>query len=155
MVARAKRVHMAAMKSSSSAKKKRTTTTSRKSQAYANRAIKAGRKALLHEVSKGMYEAYLQNNNRLPYGHVGGLLSEMKSSHKWLTRNIINKAFMKFRKDLKNVSKKEDEKESPVPEEINLEKSTTSSALTVSTVSFESDFRLGRPVGSTDENKFV
>jgi len=100
-----------------------------------------------------MYEAYLQNSNRLPYGHVGGLLSEMKGSHKWLTRNIINKAFMKFRKDLKNVSKKEDEKESPIPEEMNLEKSTISSALTMSTVSFESDFRLGRPVGSTDEKK--
>ena len=135
-----------------SSNNKRATKTSQKSQLYANRAVRASRKALLHEICKGMYEAYVKNENRLPWGHVGGILEELKTTHKWLTRNIINKAFINFRKDLKS----EPEKLETVPKEINLDQNSSSGVYTMSTVSSNEGSdrsRIGRPLGSTDEKR--
>ena len=67
---------------------------------YAKRALKNCRKALLLDICEGMIEAYKQNGNRLPYGHVENLLKALKTKEPWMTRNIINKVFMKYRKDL-------------------------------------------------------
>ena len=75
--------------------KKRVTKNSRKSQLYANRAIRAGRQALLLDICKGMHNAYIQNDHRLPYGHVRELLNEFGEQYDWLSRNIRNKAFIK------------------------------------------------------------
>ena len=77
--------------------KKRVTNNSRKSQIYANRAIRAGRKALLLDICKGLHDACIQNDNRVPYGHVRELLNEFGEQYGWLSRNIINKAFIKYR----------------------------------------------------------
>ena len=135
-----------------SSNRKRATKTSKKSQLYANRAVRASRKALLHEICKGMYEAYVKNDNRLPWGYVGGILNELETSHKWLTRNIINKAFMNFRKK----SKSEPEKLEIMPTEINLDQNSSSDIYTMSTVSLpEGSDRshIGRPLGSTDEKR--
>ena len=75
----------------------RKTKTSKRAESYANRAIKASRAALLDDVYKGMYKEYMNNNKRLPYGHVTNLLNELKPIEEWLTRNIIKKAFMKYK----------------------------------------------------------
>ena len=113
-----------------SSNRKRATKTSQKSQLYANRAVRASRKALLHEICKGMYEAYVKNDNRLPWGHVGGILDELKTSHKWLTRNIINKAFINFMKKPKS----EPEKFEIMPTENNLDQNSSSDVHTMSTI---------------------
>ena len=44
---------------------------------YAKRAIQNSRKALLLDVCQGMLEAYRDNGNRLPYGHVEVLLKKL------------------------------------------------------------------------------
>ena len=75
---------------------------------YAKRALKNSRKALLLDICEGMIESYKQNNNRLPYGQVENLLKELKIKEPWMTRNIINKAFMKYRKDQDSENKKSD-----------------------------------------------
>ena len=75
---------------------------------YAKRALKNSRKALLLDICEGMIESYKHNNNRLPYGHVENLLKALKPKESWMTRNIINKAFMKYRKDQELGTKKSD-----------------------------------------------
>ena len=131
--------------------KKRVTNNSRKSQAYANRAIRAGRQALLLDICKGMHDAYIQNDHRLPYGHVRELLNEFGEQYDWLSRNIINKAFIKYRKEkaTKNITQY-------VPASISLKSATSSgekSLSTVSTMSESARSSIGRPVGSTEEKK--
>ena len=75
---------------------KRTTRNSTKSKKYVDIAIRAGRKALLLDICKGMYEAYTQNGNHLPYGHVQELLKDFGDQYSWLSRNIINKALINY-----------------------------------------------------------
>ena len=66
---------------------------------YAKRALRNSRKALLLDISQGMLEAYKKNGNWLPYGHVEGLLKQLVKTEPWITRNIINKAFMKHKRE--------------------------------------------------------
>ena len=132
-----------------SSNRKRATKTSQKSQLYANRAVRASRKALLHEICKEIYEAYVKNDNRLPWGHIGGILDKLKTSQKRLTRSIINKAFMNFRKK----SKSEAEKLEIMRTEINLDQNSSSDVYMMSTISSPEGSdrsRIGRPLGSTD-----
>ena len=79
----------------------RKTKTSKQAESYANRAIKTSRAALLDDVCEGMYKEYINNNKRLPYDHVTNLLNELKPTEEWLTWNIINKAFMKYKASMK------------------------------------------------------
>ena len=48
-----------------------------------------------------MEEASKKNKDKLPYRYVTLLLQEMKPSMSWLTRNIVNKAYIKHRKDIR------------------------------------------------------
>ena len=50
----------------------------------------------------------LLNNNRLPYAYITKLLEDLESSpsFRWLTRNIVNKAFIKFKAKLESEKKK-------------------------------------------------
>ncbi len=61
----------------------RKTKKSKRIESYANRAIKSSRTALLDDVCEGMYKEYLDNNKRLPYGHVTKLLNELKLTEEW------------------------------------------------------------------------
>ena len=63
-----------------------------------------------------MYEAYIHNGKRLPYGFVTKLLKEVKPKEEWLSRNILNKVFMKSRCEKKKFEDKRDVK--PVPDSI-------------------------------------
>ena len=49
-----------------------------------------------------MYNAMLENNERIPYACISKLLVDLKKSPSfdWLTRNIINKAFLKFKSEM-------------------------------------------------------
>ena len=69
---------------------------------YANRALRKSRKALLLDVSQGMLEACEKNGNRLPYGHLENLLKQLVKTEPWITRNILNKAFMMHRRQALN-----------------------------------------------------
>ncbi len=124
----------------------RTTKHSSKSRIYADKAIRAGRNATLREICKGTYDAYIGNNNCLPYGHVQELLKQFGEQDSWLNRNVINKASIKYRRE------KLTQKTRTVPSKISL-KSTSSSKNTVSTVSSPLQSRIGSPVGSNEEKK--
>lgn len=75
--------------------------TSKRAEDYALRAIRSSRKALLNTIVEDMYKEYLKNGNRLPYGHVTNLLDELKQREDWVTRSIINKAFIKYKAEMK------------------------------------------------------
>ena len=75
----------------------RKTNNSKKVAKYANQALRVSRNALLIELYRGMYEAYRNNGNRLPYGHLAKLLKEVQPGNEWLSRNMLNKAFIKYR----------------------------------------------------------
>ena len=49
-----------------------------------------------------MHEESTMNNNKLPYGYVSDLLVELRPRMRWVTKNIVNKAFLKYKKDVKN-----------------------------------------------------
>ena len=76
----------------------RVTKTSLRIQKYADRATKSSRNALLSSLCEDMYDLYRKNGNRLPYGHITLILDKLKPTEPWLTQNILNKAFMKYRK---------------------------------------------------------
>jgi len=139
----------------------RNTRNSKKVIKYANRALKASRNALLEELCRGMYEAYKINGNRLPYRHLSKLLTEVQPENEWLTRNKLNKAFIKYRKvmDVGVVA--------PVPNEppktvcVTTNDSLLSSLSNVSSTVPSKSKSAGRPVGTTmlqkknDEMKLI
>ena len=47
-----------------------------------------------------MHEESTMNNNKLPYGYVSDLLAELRPRMRWVTKNIVNKAFLKYKKDV-------------------------------------------------------
>ena len=44
-----------------------------------------------------IYKAYQCNGNVLPHRHLPKLLEEVKSDNKWLNRNMLDKAFMRYK----------------------------------------------------------
>ena len=81
----------------------RNTRTSKLVENYANYTIKNSRNALLSDVCEGIYKEFVLNNHQLPYGHVTKLVHELKPKEKWISRNAINKAFIKYRADQKRM----------------------------------------------------
>ena len=145
----------------------RVTKTSLRIQKFADKATKSSRKALLASLCNDMYNLYTKNGNRLPYGHISVILERLKPTEPWLTRNIINKAFLNYRK--RNTPKVEETVHS-APQQLvvvtgksmkndNSTSMIDSEILELSNVSnFEgrSDglkWNVGRPVGTTEEKK--
>ena len=81
----------------------RTTKTSRKIASAARRILKSSRKSVLSDICVNMEAAAKNNNNKVPYGYVTKLLKELSHQNEmqWLTKSVINKAFMKYRADVK------------------------------------------------------
>jgi len=97
-----------------------------------------------------MYKEFVRNNNRLPYGHVTQLLNALKPRETWISRNIINKAFIKFREDVACRNKLS------VPESVGINSSTCNSSSNISDISNVSSTKsnkIGRPVGTTEAQK--
>ena len=132
-------------------KMRRKTKTSLRAQNYANRAIKSSRKALLVDVCEGMHELALSNENRWTYGHVTNLVVELKPKEKWLSRNIMNKAFIKYRCGKKKELEQQKSK-NVVPDSIlsgiDTSISTMSELSNVSSTQGTIIRKAGRPVGS-------
>ena len=70
---------------------------SRKVSQYANRDRKKARDIFLNELCKGMFGVFQKNGNKLPHRHLTNLLKEAKPDNEWLTHNVLNKAFIKYR----------------------------------------------------------
>ena len=132
----------------------RKTRTSKRVENYANRAIKASRNALLVDVCEGMYKEFLRNNHRLPYGHVTKLLHQLKAEESWITKNMINKSFMKYRADQKKKKRPCCEDEG-IPKSVEIEHNSAllSELSNVSNKTSNSYENVGRPNGSTAAKK--
>ena len=132
----------------------RVTKTSLRIQKYTDRATKSSRNALLVSLCEDMYKLYRKNGDRLPYGHITLILERLKPTEPWLTRNIINKAFMKYRKQEGSV------KVVVIP---NMTKTGTDESVIDSEMSdlsnvssirgSDTKWNVGRPVGTTAEKK--
>ena len=124
--------------------------TSSRAQIYADRALKTSRNALLEDICEGMYGEFIRNNIRLPYDHVPQLLKALKPREFWLSRNIINKASIKFRKDI------ESRNELLVPESVGMTSSICFSSSTIpeiSNVSSTKSNKIGRSVATIEAQK--
>jgi len=100
-----------------------------------------------------MYEKYIQNGNRLPYGHVRELLNDFGGQYSWLSKNIINKAFIQYRKD---VLTQQPVEKVDIPTMISLKSSSSSEGISTVSHSLDQSSKsrsVGRPVGSTAESK--
>ena len=53
----------------------------------------------MKDACDGMYNEYVRNNNKLPYGHVTNLVNELNQREGWITKNIVNKAFIQYQKE--------------------------------------------------------
>ena len=153
----------------------RTTKVSRQIAASAKRTRKLLRRAALDDICVEMHEASRCNGNKLPYGYVMKLLNELAptSDLNWLTRNIINKAFLRYKKDHRSDPRKEG-----VPDDIqitangsilsdisgmNTSRVQTTGAVAHGTEQSETDHisasdgdkksKGGRPTGSTNASK--
>ena len=73
---------------------KRQTPTSKRAAPATKRLVKASQNAALDSICASMAEAAHENKGKVPYGYVTDVVKEWH----WLTRNIINKAYMKYRK---------------------------------------------------------
>ena len=134
---------------------RRKTRTSKRVESYANRAIKTSRNALLSDICEGMYKEFVLNNHRLPYGHVTKLVDELKPKESWISRNIINKAFIKYRANQKKMKSCEVGGSSKgVPDSIEIEPNLSTlsdlSNVSNSAISYQ---KVGRPNGSTAARK--
>jgi len=81
----------------------RTTKVSRQIASAAKRTRKVLRKAALEDICVGMHDPSVQNRNKLPYRYVSKMLKELKpcTDLTWITRNIINKAFLSCKEKLR------------------------------------------------------
>ena len=130
----------------------RLTKTSLRIQRCAEKATKSARNALLSSLCEDMYNLYRKNKDRLPYGHITSILHRLKPSEPWLTRNVINKAFIKHQKQVAGVNvvivPTKAANESVIDSEIS-ELSNVSSFEGAS----EIKWNVGRPAGTTADKK--
>ena len=140
----------------------RLTKTSLRIQKFVDKATKSSRKALLASLCDDMYNLYTKNGNRLPYGHITVILESLKPTEPWLTRNIINKAFLNYKKSngagapqqvivvADKVNSKKDKNCSSV---MDSEISDLSNVSSFEGISDSVKWNVGRPVGTTAEKK--
>ena len=133
---------------------RKTSTSKAAAAANAKRSVAATKQAVLKALSKCLHEVAKKNNGKLPYGHMQSYVKENRRLYDWVTRDALNSAYTRYKKDLLD--------ETPVYQveiSIGSESSGTISTLSQS-LSFGSDGAVvidrkkgGRPVGTTDENK--
>ena len=60
----------------------------------ARKAIKASKHAALLDICVDLHASASNNNDRIPYGYVKNIIAELRQTWSWLTRDIINKAYV-------------------------------------------------------------
>ena len=132
----------------------RKTSTSKAAAADTKRSAAATKQAVLRALSKCLHEVAQKNNDKLPYGHMQSYVKENRRLYDWVTRDALNSAYTRYKKDLLGKAPV-----SQVEISIGSKSSGTISSLSQS-LSFGSDGAVvierkkgGRPVGTTDENK--
>ena len=132
----------------------RKTRNSRRVIRCANKAKRKSRDALLDELCNRLFGAFKKNGNNLPYKYMSNILKELQPDNDWLSRNSLNKAFIKYKR-LKLVKYDGCANPAEIPP------ATTVGLVETSAVSLLSDLRnliskassnsrsVGRPAGTT------
>ena len=121
----------------------------------AKRLVRENKKSVLENLCRNIHEQVKNNNGRMPYGYMRTILHENKSLFEWLTRDVVNSAYTRFKRRLRDHSEKQPVKEIHlVDQQISSSVSDLSeSAHQNSTVGSSCRKRGGRPSGSTNNNK--
>ncbi len=107
----------------------------------------------MKDACEGMYNEFVRNNNKLPYGHVMNLVNELRQRGEWITKNIVNKASIQYRKERTRELRESLETPPPtIPRTICQQSHSVISNLS-NTSSTNSHENIGRPVGSTEAKK--
>ena len=133
----------------------RNTSNSRHAAEDGKRLLRENKRAVLDNLCKCIHSRVQKNNGRMPHGYMNTLLEENKSDFNWLTRDIINSSYTRYKKRLKQHS----EHQQPV-DEISLidqqKLSTSMSDLSESqqdTTGTSCREKGSRSCGSTNSNK--
>ena len=71
----------------------------RRAKALSNKAERENREATLIAICKNIHEEVQNNDEKMPYGLVSLLAREWHSIFPWITRNIVNKRYMRYKKN--------------------------------------------------------
>ena len=122
----------------------------------AQKVVRQNKKACLANLCEVIHKKVTANNGRMPYGYMATFLEENQKTFDWITRDIINSAYTRFKK---RRLEKHSDREQPTISEIHLDaetgNSTSLSDLSESQQNHEWSYRAkgGRPSGSSNINK--
>ena len=71
----------------------------RRAKALSNKAERENREATLIAICKNIHEEVQNNDGKMPYGLVSLLAREWHSKFPWITRNVVNKRYMRYTKE--------------------------------------------------------
>lgn len=86
-------------------RKKTRATTKRELEKENKKTLKAMKKSSLDKLCQRMLEASVKNKGRLPHGYVPQMMLDFKLEMPWLTRDILNTSFVRFKKNNLEVDK--------------------------------------------------
>lgn len=132
----------------------RNTLNSQNASADAKRLVRENKKSVLVNLCRCIHRRVQNNNGRMPHGYMKTILDENKSSFEWLTRDIVNSAYTRFKKRLKDHSEQQPVKEIHLADQqiFTSVSDLSESAHQNSTVGSSCRQRGGRPSGSTNNN---
>ena len=108
-------------------------------------------------VRAGIKKEFVRNKHKLPYVHVTNFVNELRQREDWVSKNIVNKAIIKYRKERAIRELRESLVTPPsVPNTISATSTHQSPSILsdLSNVSStNSSMNIGRPVGSTEAKK--
>ena len=110
----------------------------RRAKALSRQAERQNRETTLIAICENIHEEVQNNDGKMPYGLVSLLAREWHARFSWITRNVVNKRYMKYKK-----------------EQIGgMEIAIGSEVTNISSISAGVDARKpGRPKGITDKHK--
>ena len=133
----------------------RKTLNSRHAAEDGKRLLRENKRAVLENLCKCIHSRVQQNNGRMPHGYMKTLLEENKNDFNWLTRDIVNSAYCRYKKRLKLHS----EHQQPVDEIRLIDQQKLSTSMSDLSESQQKSTgtscreKGGRPCGSTNMNK--
>ena len=132
------------------------TLNSKKASEDGKRLLKKNKKAVLENLCQCIHERVKGNGGRMPHGYMNTLLEENKSAFDWLTRDIVNSSYCRFKRRMANHSDQKPVSEIHLDRETSTVVCSTLSDLSGSQQTQSASYRQnkgGRPSGSTNSSK--
>ena len=113
------------------------------------------KKAVLESMCKSTWTESQGNRGRVTYGYVSSLLREHEVTYDWITRDIVNKAYSKYKKQrcMSGSNLGLDNVEVNILGDFSDDFSSISHSRASSSHQSSKTSKGGRPIGSTKENK--